>query len=444
MLIILLIATASLVCYQRAERNRYAATLAEAMSIIDAAYVEEVKPREVYENAMAGMAEGLDPYSGYIRPTDYKQLQDGLDQKFGGVGIAVEVDPTSKRIIVKAPMPNTPAYRAGIKTGDVILKIDGRDTTGLALKDTVDLIQGAPGTVVRLTVLHVGQEEPVELLIKRAIIPVDSVLGDSRRADGTWEFTLADHPRLTYVRVTTFGARTVEELKQILQSRPVEALLIDLRDNSGGLLDAAVGTCELFIPHGQEVVSTRGRGGRVLRVYTAEGEPVLDPQVPLVVLANHKSASASEIVAACLQDHGRAEIVGQRSWGKGTVQNVFRLEGGRSALKLTTASYWRPSGKNIHRRRNDSDDADWGVRPDPGCEVVLNEEDTDRLRKQRSLRDSTFGPAKPTPPPAANGAAKKDEAEPPFVDLQLQKAIERLESRLAAPAAASAGRPATH
>lgn len=434
MWVICLAFAVSLVCYQRADRNRYLGTIAEAMNLIDALYVKDVEPRELYENAMRGMAEGLDPYSTYIKPTEYKELQDGLEQKFGGIGVAIEVDVETKRLTVMSPLVNTPAYRAGIKSGDVILAIEGHDTVGMTTRDAADLIQGDPGTTVRLTIQHLGEEKPVELTITRAIIPIDSVLGDVRRPDGTWDFTLTDHPQITYLRVLQFGSRTVEELTKSLKGRPAQAVILDLRDNSGGLLDAAVETCSLFIPKGQEIVSTRSRGNRVHRIFKADGSVLLKPDVPMVVLTNHYSASASEIVAACLQDYGRAKIVGQRSWGKGTVQNVFRLEGGQAALKFTTATYWRPSGKNIHRHKGDKDDADWGVTPDPDFAVVLPDEQADQIRKQRRHKDTSNGPDKPAGAPEKKTVNGNAEAQPQsrVVDPQLAKAVEYLEAQLAA------------
>jgi carboxyl-terminal processing protease len=420
-----------LLCYNRADRNRYVSTLADAMHLIDRRYVEEVPPRQLFEDAMRGLTEGLDPYSNYIPPTEYRQLKDDLNQEFGGIGIAVELNPDTKQLTVLSPLVNTPAYRAGIKAGDVILAIDGKDTAGLALRDCVALIQGKPGLPVRLSVLHAGEQDPVELTVERAIIPLESVLGDTRQEDGSWSFVLPEHPRITYVRIVTFGERTVTEVANVLKRRePIEALLIDLRDDAGGLFPAAVDVCRMFVSEG-EIVSTRGRGGVVLQTIPANGKTLLDPQVPIAVLINHYSASASEVLAACLQDHGRAKIIGQRTWGKGTVQHVLDLEGGRSALKLTTATYWRPSGKNIHRHKDDKEDADWGVRPDPGFEVVLTDKEAAKVRKQRRQRDLGREVTKPEPKQhAEENEDEDDKANGPFEDTQLKKAIEYLESKL--------------
>jgi carboxyl-terminal processing protease len=200
-------------------------------------------------------------------------------------------------------------------------------------------------------------------------------------------------------------------------------LILDLRDDAGGLLEAAVGTCNMFLDKGT-IVTIRGRDGEVKRTFEADGSPLIPGDLPVAVLVNHFSASASEIVAACLQDHERAKIIGQRSWGKGTVQNVIQIEGGRAALKLTTASYWRPSGKNIHRLKEATDEDEWGVRPDPGFEVTLTDEQADGIRQRRREKDIGTK-AKPAPE-----AAQNKEAVAPAGDLQLQKAVEYLQQQL--------------
>ena len=199
-----------------------------------------------------------------------------------------------------------------------------------------------------------------------------------------------------------------------------------MRNNPGGLLKAAEQICNLFIPAGAVIVSTRGRDGRDAETYVADGDGPYQ-QLPLVVLVNDRSASASEIVAACLQDHQRATVVGERTWGKGTVQNVISLEGGKSLLKLTIASYWRPSGKNIHRLTSSKETDEWGVRPDPGCEVKLDEKQVAAWLDRRRARESRAAAA------TAGGKSAGDDAASQF-DPQLQRAIEVLDEKLAPPA----------
>jgi carboxyl-terminal processing protease len=189
--------------------------------------------------------------------------------------------------------------------------------------------------------------------------------------------------------LTTFGQHSAAEMRAALDvagTCPFNGVILDLRDNAGGLLEAAVETCDLLIDSGR-IVSTRGRDRRDRSVYDATPSMVIPRTVPVAVLINKYSASASEIVAACLQDHQRAVVIGERSWGKGTVQNLLEIEGGRSALKLTTASYWRPSGKNIHRRKDAPESDEWGVSPSPGFEVKLSEEAQEKLRLARRDRD---------------------------------------------------------
>jgi len=418
----------SYACYLRADRNRYCTTLAQAMNLVTDNYLEPVEYRELYENAMRGMVDGLDPYSDYIGPDEYGHFIESLDQEFGGVGIMVEISPETNRLTVLTPLIDTPAYRAGLKAGDTVLSIDGQDTEGMSLQDAVKLMRGRPNEPVRLSILHVGAEKPVDVVIRRAVIPLESVLGDQRRRDGSWIFSLTEDPQITYIRVITFGERTVEELTETIEDLEVKALILDLRDNAGGLLTAAVGTCDLFIDDGL-IVSTRGRDGETFRTFSAKSSTLLDRDVPVVVLINGFTASASEIVAACLQDHSRVKVIGERTWGKGTVQNVIEVEGGRAALKLTTASYWRPSGRNIHRVSDASEDDDWGVQPDKGFEVPLTPEEADHVRRDRRKRDGFHIDSD-----AAQDPDVPDEDPDEFFDPQLKKAIDYLRQQLDAPA----------
>lgn len=423
MIALFLAAALSLMCHAKADRNRYAVTVSEAMDLIAFNYLEDVGYRDLYENAMRGMAEGLDPYSSYISPSDYRRFQEDIDQEFGGIGILVEFNQDTGRLMVMSPLFDTPAARAGVRAGDAILAIDGRDTLGMTFRDAVEMIRGKPGETVQLTILHVGEQTPIDVDIRRAIIPIESVLGDGRRKDGRWEFQLEDDPRITYIRLINFGENTVTELSQVLQGRKTEALILDLRDNAGGLLEAAVGTCSVFLNEGS-IVTIRGRDGEVHRTFEARGAALLGDRIPLIVLINHFSASASEIVAACLQDHGRATVIGQRTWGKGTVQNVIPIESGHAALKLTTASYWRPSGKNIHRLKDASDEDEWGVRPDSGFEVKLTDEEASEVRQRRRRKDTGASPN------AEPGKTPDEAAVQPLDDPQLRRAVEYLQQQL--------------
>jgi carboxyl-terminal processing protease len=448
--IVLLTVIISMVCYERADRTPYATVFGRVLHLVTERYVERVEPREVFEGAMEGVVDRLDEHSAYIGPEAVRQFQAELDQEFGGVGIEVSVDRESKRLMVMSPLLDTPAHEAGIRAGDIILKIDDQDTKGMTLSESVKLMRGKPGTKVKLTIRRQGEDEPLVLDIRRAIIQTDSVLGDLRDASGRWQYYLDENPRIGYIRLTTFGEHTVDELRQALQfkNHPVDALILDLRNNAGGLLPAAVDVCDMFLSAGR-IVSSRGRDGQNEKVYDASPRAtIVDPNIPVVVLVNRYSASASEIVAACLKDHGRAKIVGTRTWGKGTVQNVIELEGGKSVLKLTTAHYWRPSNQNIHRRPGATEDDPWGVKPDRGFEVKLSKEEFERVFLERRERDvvrmdeaGVVQPPRPSPPngdtddpqlpeegsPGEESPRKKDR----LGDPQLRRAIEYIEGVLA-------------
>ncbi len=446
---ILLIAVAiSLACYHRASHNRYAAAVAEAMGDIRKNYVEAVDRRELFEGSMRGMIRELDPYSGFVSSSEYEELLEDLDQEFGGVGIVVDVDPDSERLMVLSPLFDSPAYKEGLRAGDLILEIDGNDTKGLTANDTIKMIRGKPGTKVNLTILQLGSSATREVTLERDIIPVESILGDTRLPDGSWEYFLKDDPRIGYVRLTSFGENTARDLEQALDTiaPSVDALILDMRGNPGGLLDAAVDTCSLFIDGGA-VVSIQGRGGKFMTEFEATRGTAVSAELPMVVMVDHYSASASEIVAACLQDHGRAKVIGERSWGKGTVQSVIPLEGGRSAMRLTTATYWRPSGRNIHRLKRSKDTDEWGVSPDEGFEIELERDEYVELMRNRRKRDVLVtrtgnkldaDSSKPTPvdspetkePETIESREETEPTDEPVVDRQLEQALKYLNSQI--------------
>lgn len=342
--------------------------------------IDADRERKLVEDMINGGLERLDPHSSYIAPHEYKQFEKQSEGKFGGVGIQVGYDRQNRgQLTVISPMPGTPAYEAGVLAGDLILKIDGKSTENMRMNDAVDCIQGDPGQKVTLTVLHEGGKEPVEVTITRAIIEVSSVLGDRRKPDNlrTWNFMLDDKSKIGYIRLTNFSKTASKEMRDAieeLQREGVRGLIVDLRNNPGGLLKEAREVSDLFLTGGR-IVSTKGRNHKE-EIYDAKAEGTLllpAEKYPIVVLINKFSASASEIVAAALQDHGRAVIIGERSYGKGSVQNIIEMHQGsdRSALKLTTASYWRPSGKNIHRFPDSKESDDWGVRPnDSGYQMT--------------------------------------------------------------------------
>jgi carboxyl-terminal processing protease len=426
LLFLLAVGIIALVCYQKTQTNQYGQMLSESLELIDKLSLEKVEPAELFEGAMDGMVDrlnvgGLDENSAFIPSKSLTEFEEVIDQQFGGVGMEVSIDPKTRQMTVVSPLADTPAYVAGVRAGDKILRIDEHSTQGMSVKDAVSLMRGKPGDPVSITVLHQGEEKPVEIKIVRAIIQGKTVLGDTRNADGSWDYVLPGADHIGYLRITSFGEKTAEDLKQAVEwlvDHDIQGLILDLRDNPGGIFPVAKDVCDLFISSGT-IVSTRGRDGRVLETRLASGKGPFT-KFPMVVMVNQYSASASEIVAACLQDHQRATIVGQRSYGKGTVQQVIELDDRRGALKLTTASYWRPSNKNIHRRRDAGENEDWGVRPDPGCEVVVDGDDLTRLKLWRYNRDTSAAAETP--------AAKKENEK--TADRQLAKAVERLQKMM--------------
>jgi carboxyl-terminal processing protease len=292
-------------------------------------------------------------------------------------------------------------------------------------------------------------DQLLPLSLTRATIPIPSVHGDWRNPDGSWNFVLKEYPRIGYLRLLQFGEKSAAEMADALAAidGQVDGLILDLRNNSGVLLDAAIEICDMFVSGNGLIVSTRGRQDRLLDEHFATPETQFDPRLPMAVLVNRNSASASEIVAACLQDYGRAVVVGERSWGKGTVQNIVPVERGQSALKLTTASYWRPNGHNIDRHDPVAKQTGrWGVEPDPGLAIELTEEMIFDIRRQRNRRDlegldrSTSVKSDQAPPAAGDrpavdpGQFAKPRAAP-FNDPPLRKAIDYLDNKIRAIAA---------
>jgi carboxyl-terminal processing protease len=441
----------------------------DAVEKVETNYVRPVTRRELLESALEGMLQNLDPHSSFINTSESKQFRRQIEGKFGGIGIQVGVDTETNRLQVIAPMVGTPAYEGGILAGDQIVEIDGQSAEGMSPDKAVDVLTGRPGTEVKLNVLHEDSEDPETISITRAIIDIPSVLGDHRKPDDHWDFMLDHDKKIGYVRITAFMQNTVEELKNALaqlKEEGMKGLILDLRDDPGGLLSAAVEISDMFLDKG-EIVSTKGRNTQP-RSFSAQKDDLYE-DVPMVVLINQNSASASEIVSAALQDHKRAAIVGQRSYGKGSVQNILDLEDGNSVLKLTVASYYRPSGENIHKFKNSRNSDKWGVSPDKGLEVKLTTREFMNwylARRTRDLEASAKGQRKLSASHTeADKAAEKEKAkeapkddktkakaEPkkesekskarakaahrtagPFVDKQLDKALEVIKGKLAEP-----------
>jgi carboxyl-terminal processing protease len=380
-------------------------SLADTIDQVERNYVKPIDRRELMEAAIKGVLSKLDPYSNYISPDEINGFRTSVESQFGGIGI--QITPDDGQIKVSSPLVGTPAYKAGVMAGDRILSIEGQSTRGLSLDDVVRRLKGDIGTSVTFTVRHAltGKEE--SFTIKREMIHVDTVMGESRLPDDSWNFMLDPDQHIGYIRVSAFSRDTAADLKQALEKlkqQKVRGLILDLRFNPGGLLTSAVDVCNMFISEGR-IVSTKGRNTPE-RVWDATPSTKFEG-FPMVVLVNEYSASASEIVSACLQDHQRATIVGERTWGKGSVQNVIELEDGKSALKLTTATYTRPNGHNIHRFPDAKETDEWGVKPNDGMEVRLSDGEMAALVTDRHQHDMVTGKAHEEKQKAAAGTSEE-------------------------------------
>ncbi|MBK1694791.1 peptidase S41 [Chromatium weissei] len=311
-------------------------TFADVFERIKNDYVEEAQDQSLIENAIRGMLGGLDPHSAYLNAEEYRDLQVGTSGEFGGLGIEVGLDDGLVKVI--APIDDTPAQRAGIQSGDLIVRIDDKAVKGLSLNEAVKLMRGEPGTKIRLTLMRGDNQQPFELTLERAVIQVQSV--KSRILE----------PGYGYIRLANFQAPTTEDMLKAIEilkdssGGALRGLVLDLRNNPGGVLNGAVGVSDAFLTDGL-IVYTQGRNSESRIEFNAEPNDVLNG-APMIVLVNSGSASASEIVAGALQDHKRALIMGTQTFGKGSVQTIIPLSA-TTGLKLTTARYYTPSGRSI-------------------------------------------------------------------------------------------------
>lgn len=307
----------------------------QVLTIIEKNYVSDVGRDELIKGAIEGMLKSLDPHSLYLDKDAFKEMQIETSGEFTGIGIEITI--SNGRLTVVSPIEDTPAYKAGLKAGDIILRINDEPTDDITLIEAVKKIRGPKGTKVKLTILHKGEHVPVEVTIVRDKIPVHSVKSE----------VLGN---VLYVRITNFNSNTTKELLDAINKQrldQIKGLILDLRNNPGGLLDQAVSVADVFLKKGL-IVYTKGRNEESKMSFSAETDEN-DVDLPMVVLINAGSASASEIVAGALQDQHRALIIGERSFGKGSVQTIIPLADG-SAIKLTTAKYYTPSGNSIQAR----------------------------------------------------------------------------------------------
>jgi C-terminal peptidase prc len=374
----------------------------------------------------------LDPYSTYIDPESIKRVEGDIQGKFTGIGIQIRKDAARDMLQVVTPIKGSPAYKKGIQAGDVITTVTREEdsegkkldppevisTKGLPLSDAVKKILGAPGTKVKLTVEREGEEKPLEFTLTRGTIEVESVLGYKRKSNADWDYYVDPERKIAYVRLTSFARNTARDLRDVMKTMTkdgIKGMVVDLRFNPGGYLDSAVDISDLFIDDGL-IVTVRPRVGKEQPFYGRHAGSYLD--FPMVCMVNGGSASGSEILSACLQDQGRALIVGERSYGKGSVQNITPFEGGE--LKMTIATFWRPNGKNLNKASTKGGETeDWGVRPDKGYLVELSRKEREDLAEHQRNAEIILPPGK------APETKEKD-----FHDVQLEKALEYLRSQI--------------
>lgn len=334
----------------------------EIFGRIKSSYVEPVEDKELIENAIRGMLSGLDPHSSYLDLDGFKELREGTSGEFGGLGIEVSMEDGFVKVV--SPIDDTPAAEAGVQAGDLIIRLDDKPVKGMSLNDAVEIMRGEPGSKIELTIIREGEDKPLSLELTRAVIKVKSVKFETLE------------PGYGYLRISTFQSPTgqsvrdaISELKKDNDDK-LKGLVLDLRNNPGGVLDAAVEVSDAFIDKGL-IVYTEGRIEDADQKFHAKPGDMLNG-APIIVLVNSGSASASEIVAGALQDHQRAIIVGNKTFGKGSVQTVMPLTND-TAVKMTTARYYTPNGRSIQ--------AD-GIEPDIAIEGI----------QVSALEDSEFTP----------------------------------------------------
>jgi carboxyl-terminal processing protease len=373
----------------------------EALHYIRSSYVKPVDSKKMVHGAVKGMVGELDPHSTFLTPDMFKEMQVETKGEFGGLGIEITI--RDDKLTVISPIEGTPAYKAGVEAGDVIIAIDGKSTEGITLMEAVKKLRGPKGTKVIITIMREGLKKPLDITITRAIIKVKSV-----------KYRMEDpENKVGYIRIRAFQERTDKDLERALEgleTQGVKALVLDLRNNPGGLLNQAVRVSDIFLPQGRLIVYTKGRTREDQMRFESQEEPLLPPRVPMVVLVNAGSASASEIVSGALQDWRRAIIVGDRTFGKGSVQTIFPLSDG-SALKLTTAEYYTPKGCSIQEE---------GIIPDVDIPSSLQlAKGKHPVVREEVLKRHLKNVAKPQPQgEGAEGGEKED--------LQLRYAVEFL------------------
>ncbi len=387
-------------------------TFTETLSIVKQNYVEEVDEKELVNGAIKGMLNQLDPHSSFMPPEAFKEMQIDTKGEFSGLGIQISIK--DKMLTIIAPIEDTPAYKAGIKAGDMIIKIQGELTKDISIQDAVNKLRGPKGSSVTITILREGWEKPKDFILVRDVIQIKSV-----------KHKVLDD-KIGYVKLTQFQQRTAQDLEQALnklENDNIKSLILDLRNNPGGLLNGAVEVASQFLPEGKLVVYIKGRSGDRQEFQTINSKHVA---YPMIVLVNEGSASASEIVAGALQDWGRAVVIGMQTFGKGSVQTVIPLSDG-SALRLTTARYYTPKDRSIQTT---------GITPDIAVKPEVRENgQTHPVIREKDLKQHL----KNDVTKEKETETKKEEKQEPEIletpvetseanDIQLQRAIDLLKT----------------
>ncbi len=371
--------------------------LSDAISVIKSNYVENVDSKKLIYGALSGMLSSLDDYSQFMDPDSYTEIKVETEGKFGGLGIEIAIRDSILTVI--SPIDGTPAYKAGIKAGDRIVKIDGESTRNITILGAVKKLRGKPGTKVSLTVLRESEMKLLDFNITRDIIKIESIK-EAKFVDG----------KIGYIKLVEFQESTANDLEKALsklEKDGMDSLILDLRNNPGGLLTSAAGVSEKFVRQGDLIVSTKGRvKNQNFEFRSNRSDNHKD--FPLVVLVNGGSASASEIVAGAIQDNKRGIVVGTKTFGKGSVQTVIPMRDG-AALRLTTALYYTPSGKSIVKE---------GIKPD----VVVEEKFENSAKKDKDSSEIFEKLEKSEP--LDKTAPSKEEADKKLSDVQLERAID--------------------
>jgi carboxyl-terminal processing protease len=372
-----------------------------------------------------------DPYTTYVDPEEKRKMEQDIRGRFPGVGIQIRKDSSTDQLLVVTPIKNSPAYKAGIQAGDLITTVtltvdkEGKPidppevvpTKGLPLSKAVSTITGNPGTPVQLTVQREGEDKPIEFKLTRGFVEVESVLGFKRKSNDNWDYMIDPVNKIGYIRLTQFARNSARDLDRVMEDltkRGIKGFILDLRFNPGGLLDSAVKISDLYVNDGV-IVSIRERGVPEQEINGRARGSLLD--FPMVCLVNGYSASGSEIVSACLQDHDRARIIGERSYGKGSVQHILEFDGGD--IKMTTATFWRPSKKNLNKSSTSGKDEDvWGVTPDKLIKLTAKE----RVDLDEHLHSTEV--IQPKNKPAPTKEVKE------FKDKQLDAALDYLRGQI--------------